>query len=134
LALLLVGAHALTLLIAWPRVRMRRWLAAVAAAALALSPVIYYGYRQRGSEGWLTTPGPRAVARLVISFSGSKAMVPLVAAVAVGGVIAGWRSSGVRELTLTGVALPWLLLPSAVLLAVSQIHPIYNARYAVFEK
>ena len=131
-ALLLVGAHGLTMLTVRARVRLWRWLAVVAATALVLSPVVYYGYLQRGAEGWLSTPGPHAVVKLVISFAGSKALVPLVAAIALCGVIAGWRRRGAGELTLTAVALPWLLLPAVFLLAVSQIHPVYNGRYVAF--
>ena len=47
-------------------------------------------------------------------------------------MIAGWRRRGAGELTLTAVALPWLLLPAVVLLAVSQIHPVFNGRYVAF--
>jgi mannosyltransferase len=131
-ALLLVGAHALTLFAVRGRVRPWRWLAAVAAAALLLSPVIYYGYLQRGAVGWLTRPGPHAIARLTASFAGSKTLAPLVAAIALCGVIGGWRRRDRQELTLAAVAVPWLLLPASVLLAVSQIHPVYDARYVAF--
>jgi len=128
-ALLLVGAHAMTLLTVRGRARWRHWLAAVAAAALALSPVIYYGYLQRGAVGWLTRPGPHVLARLMASLAGSKTLAPLVAAIALCGVIGGWPHRGGRELTLAAVALPWLLLPAAVLFAVSQLHPVYSPRY-----
>jgi mannosyltransferase len=131
-ALLLVGAHAVTLLTARGRVRWQRWLAAVAAAALALSPVIYYGYLQRGAVEWLTRPGPHALVRLMTSFADSKTLAPLVAAIALCGVIGGWPHRGGRELTLAAVAVPWLLLPAAVLFAVSQIHPVYSPRYVTF--
>jgi mannosyltransferase len=131
-ALLIAAAHALTLLTVRPRVPLRRWLAVAAATALALSPMIYYSYLQRRSVGWLTRPGPHAVVRLMITLCGSKALVPLVAGTALCGVTAGWRRSGAGALALTAVALPWLLLPTAALLAVSQIHPIYNARYVAF--
>jgi mannosyltransferase len=131
-ALLLVGAHAVTLLTVGGRVRWRRWLAAVAAAALVLSPVIYYGYLQRGAVGWLTRPGPHALARLTASFAGSKTLALPVAAIALCGVIGGWPHRGGRELTLAAVAVPWLLLPAAVLFAASQIHPVYSPRYVTF--
>jgi mannosyltransferase len=131
-ALLLVGGHAVTLLTVWGQVRLRRWLTAVVAAVLALSPVIYYGYCQRGTVGWLARPGPHAVSNLMITFCGSRTLVPLVAAIALCGVIGGWRRHGGGELTLAAVTLPWLLLPAAVLLAVSQVHPFYSPRYVVF--
>jgi mannosyltransferase len=101
----------------------------VTAAALVLSPVIYYGYLQREAVGWLTRPGPHAVARLTASFAGSKTLAPLVAAIALCGVIGSWPHRGGRELTLAAVALPWLLLPAAVLFAASRIHPVYSPRY-----
>jgi mannosyltransferase len=131
-ALLLVGAHAVTLMTVWGRVCWRHWLAAVAVTALVLSPVIYYGYLQRGAVGWLTRPGPHAVAKLTASFAGSKTLAPLVAAIALCGVIGGWARGGGRELTLAAVAVPWLLLPAAVLLTVSQLHPVYDVRYVTF--
>ncbi|HEU5421166.1 MAG TPA: hypothetical protein VFV41_26010 [Streptosporangiaceae bacterium] len=130
-ALLVAGAHAVTLLTVGGRVRMR-WLAAVAAAVAVLTPVIYCGYLQRGAVGWLTRPGPHAIVRLMISFTGSKSLAWLVAAVALCGVIGGWRRRGGRELSLAAVAVPWLVLPAAVLLVVSQSHPVYNARYVAF--
>jgi mannosyltransferase len=131
-ALLLVGAHGLTMLTVRARVRLRRWLAVAAASALVLSPVVYYGYLQRGAEEWLSGPGRHAVVQLVISFAGSKALVPIVAAIALCGVIAGWQRRSAGELTLTAVALPWLLLPTVFLLTVSEIHPLFNGRYVVF--
>jgi len=131
-ALLLVGAHGLTLLTVRGRVRLWRWLAAVAAAALVLTPVIYYGYRQRGTVGWLTRPRVHAIVRLVAGFAGSQPLAWLVAAIALCGVIGGWPRRSGQELPPAAVAVPWLLLPAAVLLAVSQIHPVYDPRYVAF--
>jgi mannosyltransferase len=131
-ALLLAGAHGSTLLTVRRRVRLWHWLAALAGAGLALSQVIYYGYRQRGTVGWLTRPDPHAVAKLMASFAGSNTLAWLVAAIALCAVIGGWPRGGGRELSLAAVAVPWLVLPAAVLVAVSQIHPVYDARYVAF--
>jgi mannosyltransferase len=97
-----------------------------------LTPVIYYGYRQRGTVGWLTRPRLHAIVHLMAGFAGSKTLAWLVGAIALCGVIGGWPRRSGRELSLTAVAVPWLLLPAAVLLAVSQIHPVYDPRYVAF--
>ncbi len=151
-ALLLVVAHGATLLLARVRVRglrraaaapprqpadqqqaaLSRWLAAVAAAVAVLAPMLYLGYQQGHTLGWVSRPGLRAVARLVAMLAGSKHLIPLVAAIALCGVLAGWRSRRPGELTLTGVALPWLVLPPVILISVSQVHPVYVERYVAF--
>ena len=53
----------------------------------------------------------------------------LVALAGVLGCVAARPRMPVDAATL---ALPWLVLPAAILLAVSQIHPVYDARYVVF--
>ena len=151
-ALLLVVAHGATLLLArvqarglrraagapafqpadQPQAALSRWLVAVAAAVAVLAPVIYFGYQQGHTLGWVSRSGLRTVARLVAMFAGSKQLIPLVAAIALCGVLAGWRSRRPGELTLTGVTLPWLVLPPLILISVSQVHPVYVERYVVF--
>jgi mannosyltransferase len=151
-ALLLVVAHGATLLLArvqarglrraagapafqpadQPQAALSRWLVAVAAAVAVLAPVIYLGYQQGHTLGWVSRSGLRTVARLVAMFAGSKQLIPLVAAIALCGVLAGWRSRRPGELTLTGVTLPWLVLPPLILISVSQVHPVYVERYVVF--
>jgi mannosyltransferase len=93
--------------------------------------MIYFGYQQGHTLGWVSKPGVRAVVRLVASFAGAQHLVPLSALIAAGGVAAGWRARRPGQLTLTGVALPWLLLPPVILIAVSQVHPVYVQRYVV---
>ena len=151
-ALLLVAAHGVTLLQAArarraarareadgpgppgagpPRTSLARWLVVVAAAVIALGPMLYLGYQQGHTLGWVTRPGPRTVGRLVTLFAGSKPLIPLVTVLALGGILAGWRSRHPGQLTLTGVALPWLVLPPLILLLVSRVHPVYVERYIV---
>jgi mannosyltransferase len=151
-ALLLIAAHGVTLLLARAQARshrpaegdpapqpadqppaaMPRWLAAVTAAVAVLAPMIYFGYQQGHTLGWVSRPGLRTVARLIAAFAGSKHLIPLVAAIALCGVLAGWRSRRPGELTLTGVTLPWLVLPPLILISVSQVHPVYVERYVAF--
>jgi mannosyltransferase len=94
--------------------------------------MIYFGYQQGHTLGWVSRPGLRTVARLVAAFAGSKHLIPLVAAIALCGVLAGWRSRRPGELTLTGVTLPWLVLPPLILISVSQVYPAYVERYVAF--
>ena len=136
-ALLLVVAHGVTLALTRPaagppRTWLPRWLAAVAAAIAVLAPMIYLGYRQGHTLGWVTRPGVHAVARLVTDFAGARRIAPLLAAVALGGAVAGWRSDRPGQPSLAVLALPWLLLPPLILIAVSRLHPVYVERYVIF--
>lgn len=141
-ALLLVVAHGVTLALARaqarggrptaePRARLARWLVAVAAAVVVLAPMIYLGYQQGHTLGWVTRPGIHAVSRMVTDFAGSRRLVPLMAIIALGGILAGWRSRRPGQPALAVVALPWLVLPPLILISVSQVHPAYVERYVI---
>jgi mannosyltransferase len=149
ITLLLVVPHALTLWIARARqraappaaqgpaglgvpVRISRWLAVFAVAAVVTGPLLVLGYRQRRQAGWLGRPGLPALSHLAVAFAGSRVLVAVIAVAVLGGVLgclAGQPRMPVDTVTL---ALPWLVLPTAILLAVSQIHPLYSTRYVVF--
>lgn len=137
-ALLLVAAHGVTLLLARERARLRPWLGAVAAALAVLSPLIFLGYRQDRALGWVTRPGVGTLAALVSDFAGSRQLITLVIATAGLGVASGLAPSGRipssrgSGITVVTVALPWLVLPPLVLLAVSLVKPVYVERYVVF--
>ena len=144
-ALLLVAAHAVTLLVTPPSLspsrspsmppslaRLRPFLAAVAAAGAVLSPLIVLGYRQNRALGWISAPGLRALGSLFEHAGGSRQLVPLVAVLATCGVVASLRPGRRRELTVATVALPWLVLPPLVLLGISLIRPVYVERYVIF--
>ena len=90
------------------------------------------GFAQRHQISWLDRPGLAAVSHLVVSFAGSKTLVPLLGLLVLVGVTATLADRPRAPLDLVTVALPWLLLPAAVLLTASQIHPVYDARYLVF--
>lgn len=145
LALLLVVAHAMTMLAVRARrhaasppgvppaaPRLRRWLAAVAAAGLVLSPLLALGYSQRGQISWLGRPGLRAAEHLAASFAGSKVLVLPVTLVVLTGAAAGLAQRRPVPVPPAAVALPWLVVPPLTLLAVSQVHPVYDARYVVY--
>jgi len=107
------------------------WAMAVITAAAVLIPIVIGAYAERGATAWLGQPGWPQAGFLVTSLAGSAVLiVPIAAlgAIAVAAAAAGCSCS----LTKADVALPWLVLPPAILLAVSQIHPLYDRRYVVF--
>ncbi len=118
-SVLIVAAHAVSLW--WARSQaggevtpqiMRRWLAACLAAAVLLAPVAYLSAGQSAQLNWVRRPDLSALA--------------LLGCVAANGI--QYRGG----VTLASIALPWLILPPVVLMAVSFIHPVYVERYVLF--
>ena len=84
-------------------VRLRRWLVAATAAGVAVAPLAWLGFKQRGQISWLSKPGLRTVYDLFVTFAGSKALIVPIAALALCGATAGlvpWP----RAPTATGLA------------------------------
>ncbi|MBT2212502.1 glycosyltransferase family 39 protein [Actinomadura sp. NEAU-AAG7] len=128
-ALLILPAHLVTLLMTRrTRTMLRRWSAASAGALVAVSPLIALAATQRNALDWLTRPGWRDVRFLAESFTGPRIVAYVLgAAMAVGLATARRRGPiGVQAL-----AVPWLLLPAAVLLLASQFHPVFTGRYVI---
>jgi mannosyltransferase len=134
-AVLLAVAHALSLLAAGSTVArsaVRRWLIACAISAVLLAPLALFSIRQSSQLNWVTRPDPSTVATLMRDFSGATALIPLIVLLGVLGCVAGPGVKRGAGLTLAIVALPWLIAPPVVLLAISLIHPVYVERYVVF--
>ncbi len=142
-ALLILAAHGVTLLLTRargqtsPAPRAARlpwlpWLAAAVAAVVVVSPLIVLGYGQDNTLSWVGHPGFGKLTLLVTLFAGSHALIPVVLALALCGVAAGLGAARLRQVTVVTVALPWLLLPPFILLAVSVVKPVYVERYVVF--
>lgn len=110
---------------------LAQWLAAVAAAVVLLAPVLYLGYRQAGTLDWIRAPDWATVTGLVRDLAGAGPLIPLVAVLAACGAAASRRSRR-GALTLPVVTLPWLVLPPVLLLAVSELHPVYTERYVLY--
>ncbi|MBE3013545.1 glycosyltransferase family 39 protein [Microbispora sp. NEAU-D428] len=146
-AVLALAAHAVTVLVAAARGGGKgvapRWACAAAAALLAVLPVVWTAFGQRGQVAWLERPGLPEVKALVTRFAGTGAL--LAATVVL--VVLGLTTNRVGDLAgtvgrtpggpgrLPGIAafaVPLALLPPALLLAVSQIHPLYQDRYVLF--
>jgi mannosyltransferase len=154
-SLLLVGAHAITVALAGRRRspagdgRAGRaglalaglalaggWLAAAAGAFLLASPILSLGFAQRGTLSWLTTPQPLGAVEGLRRLIGPAPMALAVGVTVAAGILlsvltrrplrASWPPG------LLALCLPWLLLPPAVLIGVSQVSPVYTFRYVLF--
>jgi len=141
-ALLLIPAHAVTI-----AARARRdpglgrsfvkgWLIAATAAVVVVSPVIVAGYGQLHLVNWIGKLKVRD-ALSVMRLAGGRPLFGVLAGItllallaAAGGGRAWLRKNWPRPLV--ALAVPWLLLPPAVLLTVSLFHPVYNYRYIAF--
>ena len=136
-----------------------RWLAAAAAAGVLLAPLLWLGWRERWAIGWLPPPAGHDLPALAASLAaGTLASAPVFAGFTVlGTVCADWPDRILRpgwwrrvwrrpvraartvaamaprarrgERALTWVALPWLLLPPAVLLIAAEFKPVYEFMY-----
>jgi mannosyltransferase len=154
--LLLVPAHAVTL-IGLGRQRQgarngqralaRRWLVTIAAAGVAVAPVAILGWAQRGAISWIPRPGWHDLDDVVnLMTAGSAASVVVTGLLSVLGGTRGdslmmtWPPApaggaarpAAADRGLTWLAVPWLVLPPLLLLAVSEIKPVYNGRYVTY--
>ena len=110
-----------------------RWLAACVSAVVLLSPVIALSAGQSSQLNWLRRPGLGTLATLARDFAGSTVLIPVVALVTLLGCVAGLGTAvGAKRPALTAIALPWLVVPPVLLIAVSVIHPYYVERYVLF--
>ena len=137
--LLLVAAHGTTLLVIRGRAGRqvtRRWLAAVSAAVLGLLPLELLAWSQRGQVRWLRTPlaGSLANTGRLVGTAGMVLTVAVIMAAALAvTALAGWPRFGAAwPGRLAALGLPWLAVPPALLIAGSQLQPVYTYRYIVF--
>ena len=109
------------------------WLAAGLAAAVLLVPLVAMAYAQRNALSWMTATASigRDTVALTHLWAGSPSLVWPVFGLAALGVLASLIARP-RSLSPATVALPWLVAPPAILLAVSTTHPVYDQRYVEF--
>jgi mannosyltransferase len=111
----------------------RRWLITGGAAGLVLVPLAVVAFGQRGQISWMTRPHFQAIVALAYNSAGSWRLIAPIFALAVGGVLAELVvERGRRPLTPGLVAFPWMIAPPVILIAVSEIHPVYDQRYVEF--
>jgi len=154
-ALLLIPAHGLTLAAlarrnaaiempgadgsptdATARPLARGWLIAVLAALVASSPVTYFGFKERAQVAWIKGLDLHDVTG-VEQLIGPGTVLAAVLIIIAAGIAVSVSRGRTRLRTdwpqrLVALSVPWLVLPPAVLLAVSVAHPVYLFRYIVF--
>ena len=140
--LLIVAAHGITLLLTDARGQTApgrrigriplRWLAACGAAVIVLGPLLGLASRQQVQIAWLNRPTLNAMERLLTNLAGSRPLIAPFALLALGGLLAAWRADHWRPLNPAAIALPWLVVPPFVLVAVSFVKPVYYVRYIEF--
>jgi mannosyltransferase len=107
------------------RAMLRGWLLAVAAAGALSVPAAVMAWLQRGSVAWIKEPGWYDFRYLLAFLTGGSVLSAVAVAVLAAAAIRGAHQ-------LPGLALPWLVVPPALLWAVSFLHPAYSARYVTF--
>ena len=140
--LLIVAAHGVTLLLTDARGQTApgrrigripvRWLAACGAAVIVLGPLLGLASRQQVQIAWLNRPTLNAMERLLVNLAGSRPLIAPFALLALVGLLTAWRADHWRPLNPAAIALPWLVVPPFVLVAVSFVKPVYYVRYIEF--
>ncbi|MFI0447828.1 glycosyltransferase family 39 protein [Actinomadura sp. 6N118] len=132
--LLLVAAHAITLL--WTRVEprlLRRWLVATAAALVVLAPFVIVSQTQKAQVASLQKPTTAMTWSLVRFLAGGERLILVLTALLVIGMIASRLQPPrtPRVPGLSALAVPWLFFPPVFLLSVSFIQPMFRTRYVL---
>ncbi|HMI35702.1 MAG TPA: hypothetical protein VK499_16505, partial [Propionibacteriaceae bacterium] len=134
-AMLLVGGHAVVVLVHWRMAGSARplawWSGAVVAATAAVLPLVAEARSQSAQVSWLRPPDSGVVGELATFVAGTTAIAVAVGLVALVGIRlrpAQGRLPGVGV-----VALSWLVVPFAGLVTVSILaEPSYHPRYMLF--
>src|SRR5580693_1750011 len=140
--LLILAAHGVTLLLTEAGGRKGRgrrigrvpvrWLAACAAALIVLGPLLRVAGGQQEQIAWLTRPDFKTIDRLLHDFAGSKELVIPFALLVLAGLVTACLADNWRPLNPVAIALPWLVVPPFLLIAVSYVKPVYYERYVEF--
>ena len=109
------------------------WLTAGLTAVVLLVPLVVMAYAQRNALSWMTATAPvgRDAVALAHFWAGSPGLVWPVFGLAALGAVAS-LIVGPRSLSPATVALPWLVAPPAILIAISTTHPVYDQRYVEY--
>ena len=144
LALLVVAAHAVTVLLArYGRRVLLHWAAAAAVSVIVVLPLAAVSAREDAAVSWVTRPGLASLRMLFHGYFGTATVVAvLLFCCAVAAVLpplqrwrrtpepAWWSQGGV---CLPSVAAPLLVVPGALLLLESVVaRPLYVDRYVLY--
>jgi mannosyltransferase len=140
--LLLIPAHVVTMALYGrreiPDLAVRRlvigWIAAVAAGLVVASPLLVFGWLQRGQIAWLSVNTSSSGLNTLYSLSGSYLVTTIVIAVIVVALVLGTKSGAEKRRAewprqVVELSLPWLIVPPLVLLVASTVQPVYTSRY-----
>ena len=143
--LLILAAHAVTLLLTsarrlagqpaagrWIGRVPLRWLAVSAAAVVVLVPLLVVMASQQEQIAWLPRPNGKAVQRLLDTLAGTHSLVVPFALIVLAGLVACCLADNWGPLNPAAIALPWLVVPPAMLIAASFVKPVYYIRYVEF--
>jgi mannosyltransferase len=112
------------------------WVAAAVVAVALASPIILLGIAQRQTASWIKPPGLQTFVKLTQLVGPLPMAAAVVLAVALG--LAASAASGRAALLaawprrLPAVAVPWLVVPPALLIGVSFALPLYVPRYILY--
>ncbi len=104
------------------------WAGCSAIAITALTPLIHLVVAQRGTAAWIRPPNWQVVLDLLVALAGGAFLLGASAVL----VAFGYRDRVRHGPRLFMVAAPWLLLPPALLMAGSVVHPLYAFRYVAY--
>ncbi|MEV0585890.1 hypothetical protein [Nonomuraea sp. NPDC050310] len=100
------------------------WVSACASAAVVLTPLVVIAAGQRETQvWWLKRPGLAEIGAFPVEVAGGVAGAVLLGALVAAGI---WAA---RRTPVVGV---WAIVPFAAAVAVSQVQPIYHARYVLY--
>ncbi|MEU2735912.1 glycosyltransferase family 39 protein [Streptomyces sp. NPDC007095] len=126
-SLLALFTHAVTIALArLPRGTVLRWAVASSAAVIGTMPLVSASKAQSAQVAWIPPLNRSTLLGLLLTL--------------LAGALCAWlartrgdhRTPRGTRLPLTTVALPLLVLPPLLLLAVSLAHPVYLTRYVLF--
>ncbi|AXI77923.1 hypothetical protein C7M71_011220 [Peterkaempfera bronchialis] len=134
-ALLVLAAHGAAVLTArGPAARRvrRGWVASAASAALCAAPLALFSATQSAQVDWLPPVTGKTPLALLTDFAGPTGTVTAVVLVlaALGLALPVRRPGG--PVALRALALPWLVVPPALLMTASLATPLYYDRYVLY--
>jgi mannosyltransferase len=108
------------------------WLASAVAAVVVCTPILYLGFKQRGSLNTLTyTPFMKTWPQMFHSQHLQTAVLIVFACAIVASVLTGrWRALWRGKFL--ALCLPWLILPTVILEAASVVTPVYAERFVAY--
>ncbi len=144
MALLMLAAHAVTVLLArYGMAVLRRWAVTAAVSVALVVPLILVSIREDGAVTWISRPGLGALRVLFHDYFGSATLIALLLlACAVIAVLPGGGPGGAAQaapawwrggVSLPSVAAPLLVAPALLLLLESLVaRPLYVDRYVLY--